>query len=75
METHHGDATGLGGAVFWFLALVVNVFNESILWLDQHSGAVVALCSIGGLILTAISVKQRREQLNRRDEKDAKELI
>ena len=71
METHHGDATGLGSAALWFLAVFINAFNESIVWLDNHSGAVVALCAIGGFILSAISVKQRREQINQRGSDDA----
>lgn len=63
MEHHVGDASGIGGAFLLVVSVFLEFINGSILWLDLHSPAVVALCAIGGLILSAISVRQRKGQL------------
>jgi len=65
METHHGDATGLSGAIILILSVVAEFFHDSIGWLDAHTGAVVALCAIGGFVLSWVSVIQRNRALKR----------
>jgi len=63
MEHQAGDMSGLGGALVLALSVFFECLNGSILWLDQHSNAVVALCAIGGLILSCLSVHQRKLQI------------
>lgn len=65
MENHTGDASGISGALLILLSIMAECFNESILWLDEHSGAVVALCAIGGFCLSVMSVRQRKTQLKK----------
>ena len=63
MEHHAGDGTGIMGVVLLLLSGFAEYTDSAIVWLDVHTGAVVSLTAIGGLILSCISVRLKRQQL------------
>lgn len=66
METQHGDVSGFLGAIFLAFSTLGELFDVTIVWFDNHSGAVVAICSIVGLYLSHRSLKQRNELIRNR---------
>ena len=47
-------ASGVGVAVNGFLGLV-NIVKESVVWMNQHKGVVIAVASVIGILATAIT--------------------